>query len=244
VFDGEAFGQQMVEIVRGYVEAELAPVKADNEALRERIAALEARALPEKGEPGERGKDGDPGPPGEVDMEAVKALVVAAVADLPPAERGEKGEAGNDGLPGEKGVDGLPGADGRDGIGLADALKDADGNLVLVMADGRTKNLGRIDGRDGEPGKDGITPEFIDAEFVGRTLRLSFNAGGETKAVEFKLAVPEYLGAFKDGQDYEPGDFVSWGGALWHCDKATTAKPGTDDWTLAVKKGRDGKDAK
>jgi hypothetical protein len=37
---------------------------------------------------------------------------------------------------------------------------------------------------------------------------------------------------------------VTWGGALWHCDAPTKDKPGTENWTLAVKKGRDGKDAK
>jgi hypothetical protein len=37
---------------------------------------------------------------------------------------------------------------------------------------------------------------------------------------------------------------VTWAGSLWHCDKATKNKPGTDDWTLAAKKGRDGKDAR
>jgi hypothetical protein len=38
---------------------------------------------------------------------------------------------------------------------------------------------------------------------------------------------------------------VSWGGSVWHCDEAKGLKPDAPDsgWTLAVKRGRDGKDA-
>lgn len=244
MFDGEAFGQQMVEIVRGYVDSATAPLLA-------RIDELEKRELllPEKGDPGEPGKDGEPGTAGEVDMTAVGELieqaVERAVAALPAPEKGERGE---DGLPGEKGADGAPGASGdpgKDGVGIADALIDKDGALVLTLSDGRTKSLGVVIGRDGEPGRDGsdgITPTFIDAEFVGRTLRLKFD--GE-RSCEFQLATPEYVGVFKEAETYEPGDMVSWAGSTWHCDEPKGLKPGSPDsgWTLAVKKGRDGKDA-
>jgi len=232
----------MPEISRMLAEA-TAPLLA-------RIDALEAREMPapQKGEPGERGPQGEPG---VVDMDEVKSLVrasvEAAVAALPAAERGEKGEPGKEGekgpegVPGKDGQDGRDGEPGKDGVGLADALKDADGNLILVMTDGRTKSLGRIDGRDGAPGKDGITPQFIDAEFVGRTLRLSFDGG---QACEFSLAVPEYRGVFKEADSYEPGDMVTWGGSVWHCDEPTKSKPGdpSGHWTLAVKAGRPGRD--
>lgn len=58
-------------------------------------------------------------------------------------ERGEKGDSGNA---------------GKDGIGLADIIREADGNLIAVLSDGRTKGIGNIavkDGRDGIDGKDG-----------------------------------------------------------------------------------------
>jgi hypothetical protein len=219
--------------------------------LAAKIDALEKRELllPEKGDPGEQGPQGEAGPAGEVDMEAVGQLieqaVERAVAALPAPEKGERGD---DGLPGEKGADGAPGAPGeagKDGVGLADALIDKDGALVLTLTDGRTKSLGVVMGKDGDPGKDGadgITPTFIDAEFVGRTLRLKFD--GE-RSCEFQLATPEYVGVFKEAETYEPGDMVSWAGSTWHCDEAKGMKPGAPDsgWTLAVKKGRDGKDA-
>lgn len=233
----------IADVVAGAVRDATAPLLA-------RIDALEKRELllPEKGEAGEQGPQGEQGPAGEVDMGAVKALIDAAVAALPPAERGEKGEPGSDGAAGANGVDGAPGEpgrDGKDGIGLADVMRDCDGNLVVVMTDGRTKSLGKIDGEPGRDGQDGITPEFMDAEFVGRTLRLSFSDGERTKAIEFQMATPEYRGVFKEAETYEPGDMVTWAGSCWHCDEAKGLKPGTPDsgWTLAVKAGRAGKDA-
>lgn len=195
-------------VVAGAVREATGPLLA-------RLDALEQRelALPQKGDKGDDGRD--------VDMAEVAARIDMAVKSAVEA------------LPAPK-----DGESGKDGAGLADALKDADGNLVLVMTDGRTKNLGRIDGKDGEHG---ITPEFIDAEFIGRTLRLTFDGD---RACEFKMATPEYVGVFKESETYEPGDMVTWAGSCWHCDEPKGLKPGAPDsgWTLAVKAGRAGKD--
>lgn len=55
----------------------------------------------------------------------------------------------------------------------------------------------------------------------------------------------EYLGVHQEGRTYTRGSFTTFQGSLWHCNKQTSAKPGTSaDWTLAVKCGRDGKDAR
>jgi hypothetical protein len=53
-----------------------------------------------------------------------------------------------------------------------------------------------------------------------------------------------YLGVFQEGKQYEVGELVTWGGSMWHCNEATELKPGEGSkaWTLAVKRGRDGKD--
>jgi hypothetical protein len=54
----------------------------------------------------------------------------------------------------------------------------------------------------------------------------------------------KYLGAWKQ-KTYSAGSLVSDGGSMWHCEKATDAQPGKSaDWTLSVKRGQDGKDAK
>ncbi|MGA8121321.1 hypothetical protein [Rouxiella badensis] len=61
----------------------------------------------------------------------------------------------------------------------------------------------------------------------------------------FSMPVLIYRGVFKNGDGYHPGDTVTWGGSLWHCDDETADKPGeigSKGWTLAAKRGRDGKD--
>ncbi len=207
MFDGQKMGEDVVGIVRSFMERELEPLKAENESLKARVAALEARPEPEKGEPGEKGQDG---------------------------------------------ADGSNGADGKDGCGIKDMLIDRDDCLIATMEDGRMKNLGMVVGKNGSPGQDGKDGSdgfgFDDMDACvlddDRTIELCFRRGEEEKAFTFKWPTAVYRGVFRDGERYERGDMVTWAGSLWHCDQATKVKPGTDEWTLAAKKGRDGKDAK
>ncbi|MCJ2370159.1 phage portal protein [Pseudomonas sp. RGM 3321] len=69
-------------------------------------------------------------------------------------------------------------------------------------------------------------------------------SSGKTEEKALTLPVMIYRGVFS-GAPHVPGDTVTWGGSLWHCDEATSDKPGelnSKGWRLAVKKGRDGKD--
>lgn len=53
-----------------------------------------------------------------------------------------------------------------------------------------------------------------------------------------------YAGAWESGRSYSKGECTTYGGSLWHANAATASRPGHDgSWTLAVKRGRDGKDA-
>lgn len=258
MFDGEAFGQQMVEIVRGYVATELEPLRsenaalaAENKALAERLAALEAREMPAKG---------DKGDPGEVDMEAIKALIDEAVGaiELPTPEKGEPGEPGRDvdmddvqariDTAVKSAVEALPapkdGEPGKDGLGLASAFIDRDGCLVVTFTDGSDKNLGLVVGKDGENGKDGetFTLDDFDIEPLDeRTIKMGFTRGEVMHSFELEFPVPVYRGVWKEGESYDRADMVTWGGDLWHAERATSQKPATDDWKLAVRKGRDAK---
>jgi len=117
MFDGKAFGAEIVEIVRGYVDQSTAPLLA-------RIAELEARSLVPgpmgeagatgerglDGSPGERGLDGEPGPQGEPG---------------PAGEAGPMGEAGLRGDKGERGDIGPQGDPGRDGLDVDPALAES-----------------------------------------------------------------------------------------------------------------------
>lgn len=55
-----------------------------------------------------------------------------------------------------------------------------------------------------------------------------------------------YCGVFVEGKSYDVGDVTTWAGSTWHCNEPTETKPGDGSkaWTLMVKRGRDGKDAK
>jgi len=53
-----------------------------------------------------------------------------------------------------------------------------------------------------------------------------------------------YRGVWDATTQYNPGQCVTSGGSIWHCNCSTRAKTGdsTGDWSLACKRGRDGKD--
>ncbi len=260
MFDGEAFGQQIVEIVRGYVAAQIDPVLAENSVLRARLDAVEAVPAPRDGEPGKDGAD--------VDMAEVERMLdekfAAAMAAVPPAEPGKDGKDGTDvdmaavkQLIAEEigaAVSALPPAEkgdsGKDGVGLADALIDRDGRLVLTLTDGGTKALGQVVGRDGKDGDDGApghTFGLDDFEIVPmdeRTIKMGFTFGEVMHSFELAIPTVIYRGLWKQGETYQRGDMVTWAGGVWHCNADDCqSKPDAGEYTLAVKRGRDGRDA-
>lgn len=180
------------------------------------------------------------------EVEKAVAPLTARIAELEGREpvQGPPGERGADGAPGTPGEKGMDGRDGKDGAGIADLLRDHEGNLVATFTDGRLKNLGPIQGKDG---RDGFGFDDLDACVLedDRTVELSFRRGEEEKSFTFKWPTVIDRGVWKQGQVYNPGDAVTWAGSLWIAQKETTAKPdGGEDWRLAVKRGRDGKDAR
>lgn len=81
MFDGKAFGEEMVGIVKAYVDRQIAPILAENAGLKAQIAEIAARPMPEA--------------PAALapDMVAVRAMVLeevaTSVAALPPPEPGK-----------------------------------------------------------------------------------------------------------------------------------------------------------
>jgi hypothetical protein len=70
-------------------------------------------------------------------------------------------------------------------------------------------------------------------------------ASGAVETKSFSIPTLIYRGVFKSGDVYKRGDTVTWGGSMWHCDEESTDKPGESSskgWTLATKRGRDGRD--
>lgn len=71
----------------------------------------------------------------------------------------------------------------------------------------------------------------------------------EDRAIELESKPSvRYLGVFEEQREYREGDAVTWGGHLWIARSSSTGvRPGfagenSKEWTLAVKRGRDGKD--
>lgn len=318
MLDGKAFGEQVVDIVKGYIDKALGPVSDRLAAIEKQIAEIAAvdatddeqitatvagkfdaeiaelkaiiEALPTIPDLPDipaliaeavdvvRADDANqvkewmagveetiaalPAPKDgkDVDPEHVKALVQAevdrAVAAIPaPAD-------GKTVTPDElrplvdevvsKAVAALPvakdGDPGRDGIGLAGAVIDRSGSLVVTLTNGEAKELGPIVGKDGDTGKagtDGLGFDDLDVTHDGsRGFVFRFARGDQIKEFPFTLPVVLDKGVFKAGDDYEPGDGVTYGGSFWIAQEKTASKPDSGQgWRLAVKRGRDGKSA-
>lgn len=324
MFDGVAFGKEMVGIVRGYVERALMP-------LAERLAALEGRssgiseetarqmvadavgkaiaelpapsvapepwrptddelrsllqplvdALP-KPENGKSVSVEDLAPliadeaqkavaalpaiePIQPTDDHLRSLIVPIVDALPKPQDG-KNITADDVTPlvadqVAKAVAALPVA--KDGVGLAGALIDRDGRLVLTLTDGSTKELGVVVGRDvdqttvdarikdlvdaipkAQDGADGLGFDDMSAVYDGeRGILLRFVRGEQIKEFAFTMPVVIDRGVWVEGKSYAAGDAVTWAGSVWIAQKDTDGKPdGGDGWRLSVKRGRDGKD--
>ncbi len=86
----------------------------------------------------------------------------------------------------------------------------------------------------------------LDIEHDGeRSFTISaIKSDGAVSEKTVSLPVMIYRGVYSEGTEYKKGDTVTWAGSVYHCNKDTSDKPGTDNWTLAAKRGRDGKDGK
>jgi hypothetical protein len=235
----DALLDAVLEIVK-----ELAPSKEDHERLAKAIAEIPRG---EKGDPGEPGKDGRDG------------------------ERGEKGEPGEKGVAGERGEIGQKGDPGKDGESIpleavesmieqhvAKRVQSEQAQWALDFERRAQDTLQRaidripapkdgkdgIDGKDGEKGADGLGFDDLSVDYDGeRTITLAFERDGNAKSFSLHLPITLYRGVFKDGEEYEQNDVVTFGGSQWVAKGDTKSKPGTsEDWVLSCKKGRDGKD--
>ncbi len=88
-------------------------------------------------------------------------------ADGKDGTNGVDGKDGADGKDGVNGVDGKDGINGADGVGIVDIVRNENDEIIVILSDGTTKNLGKVtdgkdgtngvDGKDGENGKDGLS---------------------------------------------------------------------------------------
>jgi len=163
-------------------------------------------------------------------FEPLVARLAALEARVP--ERGDPGPPGGDG---QRGDPGIPGRDGRDGMPGPVGERGIDGK------DGRN-------GSDGKDGVDGFGFDDLQVEHDGErgfTFRFA-REGREPRQWTFAVACQIYRGVWLDGTGYSRGDTVTWAGSLYHCNEPTIDKPGAGSaaWTLAAKRGADGRDGK
>ncbi|WP_245248510.1 phage gp6-like head-tail connector protein [Yokenella regensburgei] len=171
------------------------------------------------------GKDFDPA----ALKQAVADSVANAIAALPAAE---------------------PGEPGRDALALEllpfiDEEKSYPRGTYATHNGGLWRAYEKTHGRRGwECIVDGLAD--VSVENGERNFSVTVQrASGASETKTFDVPVMLYRGVFKSDQEYLPGDTVTWGGSLWHCDKQTQDKPGetgSAGWTLAAKRGRDGRD--
>lgn len=141
------------------------------------------------------------------------------------------------------------GIDGRDALHLEvlpaiDEAKSYPRGTYAKHAGGLWRSFEQTSGMRGwECIVNGV--KSVDARWDGKTLvEITTLSDGTVSEARKFFPVAVYKGVF-DGGEYEQGDTATWAGSLWHCNKTgTKAKPGdgSSDWTLAVKKGRDGRE--
>lgn len=241
--------ERLAEIAKDAVVGALKAVKdqiVDSPvvSLETRLAALEMRE-PVKGVKGDPGADGRDGVDGKDALAPTPEQIDASLAAYLSAKPLPAGKDGKDGINGKDGAPGLQGEPGRPGDAGAKAMDGRDGR------DGPAGSAGR-DGKDGAPGingKDGTDGlGFDDLEIVHdgeRTVTFRYTKGEKVKETAIVFPVPIDRGVFKDGNQYQKGDAVSFGGSAWIAQRDTDDKPETSDaWRLAVKRGRDGASGK
>jgi integrin beta 3 len=250
--DVNALGERIVGTVRSFVTRSLAPLEA-------RLAALEARPAPEKGEDGKDGVDGKSVTLEEV-QKALSPLVAEWTDDHLKIYQRSSDEAFKAAL--KEYFAKLPtpqnGKDGRDGtsVTLEDVQTFLDASYAkwALEADRRMSDLiqraiERIpipkDGKDGEDGADGFDLRHFSVTQVDeRSFVLRFKDLRREVAEKITLPVPIPRAIWKDGETYRKGDIVTWGGSAFI---KQTDEPGgkpeeSTHWRLFVKRGRDGKD--
>lgn len=71
---------------------------------------------------------------------------------------------------------------------------------------------------------------YVDRSFAAFEARI--------EALEARPTM-KYTGTW-EAREYQPGNVVTDGGSMWHCERKTQLRPGDNDaWRLCVKRGRD-----
>lgn len=238
MIDLEQFGKQMGALVKEAVaplearikELEIALESVDNldvsEVVTEVLSRDELKTL--------------------VDLQTAESVVTYFAEH--PVQHGKDGQDGKDGLDGkdgqngrdgENGLHGKDGSNGKDGVGLAGAVINRSGELIITKTNGEAICLGPVVGKDGEKGNDGADFSDVEFDYDGERGLIIRGKGGE---IVKRLPIPIDRGYWRQGMKAEKSDVYTEDGSAWIALKDTTTKPNREsgDWRMLVRKGRDG----
>lgn len=240
----ESLMSSVAGVVREYVAEAAASISARIGAIEERFNGL---PKPEKGEPGIDGKDGAAGRDGEPGK---------------PGADGVNGKDGRDGVDGKDGRDGIDGKDGAAGLAgkdgasvvLEDVLPTLEAGVVKWMAEVERRANDRFEAklaefRQPKDGLDGLSIEDLEVSHDDDgNVTFKFSRGEVSR--EFVVPIPRVRdkGVYREDGAYRKGDGVTANGSWWIAQvDEPKGRPGTPEaegqWRLAVKSGRNGKDA-
>lgn len=257
--------EQLAEHVSGMIRAHMEAFAKQHEQIADVVIALDERLKAIEGrqpQNGADGKDADPIDMQDVVRELALAPEIKTLVDLLVAEgiaeyfKANPVQHGKDGKPGADGKDGEPGADGKDGepgekgekgdpgadgVGIAGAMIDRDGVLIVTTSKGEAIRLGVVNGRDGIDGK---SFDSFDMEYLPETHEIAIKAtvGDRTKELRYPAGGISAGGYWSDGVKAKAGQAWTNDGSLWIAKRDTSSEPkhGSDDWFMAARQGRQG----
>lgn len=193
--EAAALMKAVATVIREHVGKALDPILA-------RLAAIEARPAPEKGEPGADGASvtlDDVQPVIQAALDGFSSKAMALIAAIPKPKDGRDGVDGKDGAPGKDGADGKS-------VAAEDVLPVLRGDLKAYLDSIPIPK----DGKDGAPGKDGADGKSITVDDVVPILErkmaewaLDFERRAQEtlqRAID-RIPVPKDGAPGKDGRD-------------------------------------------
>ncbi|MDI3441621.1 hypothetical protein QLG07_19325 [Erwinia sp. V90_4] len=252
----EAMAEQAAEIkaLKGIIE-QLQHAAPDEEAIAKSVLAMiEVPAAPELPDIGQMVKDAVadipvPEAPALPDIAALVCEAVSAIELPQPDPLPDIGQMVKDAvslLPQPK--DGEDGEDGKDALQLEiapeiNAEKSYPRGTYAIHLGGLWRSYQKTTGMNGwECLVDGISEIDISQSEERSFTVCAVKSSGEKTEKTFSVPVMIYRDIFSEGEKYQPGDSVTWGGSVWYCCEETVDKPGesgSKGWKLAVKRGRD-----
>lgn len=202
------------------------------------LATADAVSKHFEANPVQHGRDADPA--------VIEATVKAAVDALPLPKDGRDADPVTEqqlAAMVAKHLAANPPQAGADGVGLAGAMIDRAGELVITTTKGEAVRLGKVVGEDG---RDGLSFETAAGVYDAERGFVITLGAGERRA-ELVLPYMVHRGFHRDGLAMKAGQSVTHDGALWIAKRDNASRPcleNADDWILAARKGRDGKDGK